>query len=182
MTEFMASEQERTVQEPSYPWSELEVKRLLRLMNQLLAQYRYVLAASRLNKDGLVENDVQKMEQALADVTEHLDVIHQLESERQGLSEDMAAEARMDVAELTVPYLLTVLPPLQAQQLEKAAGELRVIFEEIAGLNRLNAELVNQSIHFFKKTLDIVTLALNSSNYGSKPANRASGRLFDTQV
>lgn len=117
--------------------------------------YRDLLNLARKKKDILVAGQVQELDKLLA--AEHALILRagRLEEERLSLVKDLAAQRELDAGEITLGHLIEGLEEPEQSRARELAGELRELLAELQAENRLNQQLIRQSLDFIEFSLGL---------------------------
>lgn len=112
------------------------------------------------------EGQIDALTQLLMQERKQIQMISQLEEEREQSIKDVFAELAMQTEEQTVSVLLNVLNDEQEKQdLTQAVTALMDNIIDLKQVEQLNAELIQQSMEFVQMSLDMLQPTVENVNY-----------------
>lgn len=154
-------------------------------MTELTAIYRVILELSRKKKQALVAASVEELGSLVKEEESLVLRIGAHEQARRQLILDLAAAYKIAPEAITPAKTKELSDAATAARLQAAEDELASVLRELAPLNKLNSELIQQSLNYVNYNLNLLTQTVADTNYAAKGADKPVGRaktLIDTKV
>lgn len=161
-------------------WSKLVV-----LMTDITDFYQTVLELSQKKKEALVAAQVGELDRITRQEEALLLESGKLEAAREKLVEEIAVAHGLKSSELTLTKAQTIAGPKVAGQLQGLEERLAGIIGELAPLNKLNTELIQQSLDFVQYNLNLLSQNAAGTNYAPGGQGESAPRprtLIDAKV
>ncbi len=158
---------------------------LISLMAELVAVYQTILENSRKKKQVIIAADVEELDRLIKQEEAVILQIGKQEAMKNKLTLDLAAAYGIPPEELTLDKVKSLADAETAAKLQKLEDALVAIINELAPLNRLNAELLQQSLNFVNYNLNLLTHNSVGPNYAAKDNDKSAPRskaLIDAKV
>ncbi|KYZ76482.1 hypothetical protein AXX12_08600 [Anaerosporomusa subterranea] len=158
---------------------------LISLMAELVAVYRVILEISRKKKQALVSANVEELDQLIKQEENLILQIGKQEMVRNKISLDLAAVYALPPEEFTLAKAKELGGAEVAAKLQALENELTSIINDLAPLNKMNSELIQQSLNYVNYSLNLLTQNSTGTNYGAKGTDKSAPRpnaLIDAKV
>jgi flagellar biosynthesis/type III secretory pathway chaperone len=142
--------------------------KLVALLTEMVDLYRVILEFSRQKRELLVETKIKDLELLTQKEECVILQIGKLESARVKLAHQIASDQGLDGEEVTLSKMLELTEPDTASQLEKIADEFDKTMRELALLNQLNTELIQQGLSFVNYNINLLTRNTISPTYSPR--------------
>jgi flagellar biosynthesis/type III secretory pathway chaperone len=157
---------------------------LITLLSEMVNVYKSILEISRQKNKSLIAAKTQEIEKLTRE--EEMLILHagKLEGARIKLMQELAARYGVAGETLTLARLREIAEPDTAKKLETIAGEFDTTLQELAPINSLNTELIQQALRYINFNINILTKSSASNTYA--PQGQAepgtSLRLVDRKI
>lgn len=132
-------------------------EKLIALLTEMVDLYRVILQLSRQKSEALIAAKTQDIE-AITKKEELLILrVGKLEAARGKLMQQIAARHGFDVEGLTLSKMQELTDPDIAEQLGKFAADFDSIMNELAPVNQLNTELIEQALSYVNYNINLLT-------------------------
>lgn len=158
------------------------IAKLAKNVQQLLEAHRLLLAFCGEHKDSLIKGEVAEIETTVAKIESVSKRIHELEAERVTIAQEVAGELGVSADEITLSALEPMLSEAEREHFSTAAKELQELMAQLAQVNVQNRGLLEQSMSYLTKTVQLVASALEQDVYGPGASRRQGGHLFNVQA
>ncbi len=160
-------------------------KELIEIMEGELALYRELRELELRKKDCIINNDVKALDAITREEQGFVKTIVQLESLRSGAVDGLCRKKGCDLVD-NLQQLYRILDLPQRRQLEAQEAQLLAAIGDVQATNRLNEQLIQQSLEYIDVTLAITQqLGTTDAGYGSEAKEREVKRsrgIFDAKV
>jgi flagellar biosynthesis/type III secretory pathway chaperone len=158
------------------------IHQLLDVVEKLLKENRSLYRESERHKQALIDGDISKIESSVQNMGKHVTYIANLEEQRQRLSHQFAEWFGIPPEEITASFLIERIDEKSAKRLEKLTHELQSVIVDLAQSNERNRMLLQTSLQYLNKTIDLVASVTSQDSYGPKKTAQVGVRLFDVQA
>jgi hypothetical protein len=155
---------------------------LMGVVEALVEEHRRLLEFCRKHTKALVAGDVAAIESTVQRMDAAVANIGDLEQKRQQVTNAIATAIGIPSTELTVSRLEPFLTEEESYRLKAGAEQLSVLLRDLEETNELNRSLVNQSLNYLAKTMQLVASALERDVYGPGAVRKPGGHMFDVQA
>ncbi len=138
--------------------------------------YREVLKISHEKTRIIVDGKAAELDSLTRKEQTFVFQIADLEDLREKIVAKFAEYFKKKAAELTVSVIASMLPPQKAQELQGVLVELSGILKEIKEVNRLNAQLIRNSLEYIDFSINLLTGAEASGNMYGNSGQTNDGR------
>ncbi|MDR3560116.1 MAG: flagellar protein FlgN [Negativicutes bacterium] len=142
--------------------------RFIALLAEMVDLYRVILELSMQKRELLVAAKTKDLELLTQKEERVILQIGKLESARGKLARQIAAEHGLDGDGLTLPQLRELTEPETASKLEEIAIEFGKIMGELASVNQLNTELIQQALSFVNYNINLLTRSTVPQTYAAR--------------
>lgn len=140
-------------------------EKLVALLTEMVDLYRVILQLSRQKSEALIAAKTQELE-AITKKEELLILrVGKLEAARGKLMQQIAASYGLAVEGLTLSKMQELTEPDIAEQLGKFAAGFDSIMNELAPVNQLNTELIEQALSYVNYNINLLTHSKASNTY-----------------
>ena len=146
------------------------------VMQQELIAYKEILTKSKHKKEALLQNDVAMLDRIVAHEWNLVKTIRQLEKDREGLIEQIAAEYGLPCQNLRLDVIADLLDSGMKAEFAQLKTELTHVISEVEKLNMVNKGLVDTHLQYSAFCVNLLTGHINTLNTYSH-----SGRMSETQ-
>ncbi len=159
---------------------------LISLLTEMLDIYKLLLSLSEKKRDILVNNQVQELELITRQEEASIVQVGKLTVRREKIMKELAGMYGI-AGKVDLSKLRQLAPPLTVGQLDKLTGELKHIAEELARLNKLNAELTEQAQNIINYSINLLAQTATGPTYApqgqdGKSAEAHKKVMFDWKV
>ena len=160
-------------------------ERLIALMSELLDLYQALLTLSREKREILIAGKAQSLE--VITRQEELLILQagKLDVMREDVIRQIAAQCGVSPQGLSLTKLAELAAPAEAERLTTLGTAFAQVSTELAPLNKLNSELIEQALRFVNYSINILTQSQSSNTYESqgKSGHPQPGRaIFDAKA
>ena len=157
---------------------------LVAVLGKILSIYQAILTLSQEKKKILVAANAQELENVTKQEEILILQVGKLEEIRRKLVGELISAHGMTEEGQSLLQLQKIATPTVAQELENFRKKMGGIMEEIASLNKLNTELINQALGFINYNINILSQTVVGPTYAPKgQANEQTKRtVFDAKV
>lgn len=158
---------------------------LLQVLTETLEVYQAILTASQEKREVLVHGKVQELE--LLNQKEEWLILQagKLDVRRDNLVERLAVQ-QGQAAGTALTELQSSAEPAVREQIQEIAAQFDAILSPLMTLNKLNTELIKQSLVFVNYSMNLLTQSESDNTYApqgkSTQGASSSRRLFDQRV
>lgn|SRR5690625_3721601 len=164
-------------------------QQLLDILTKVTDSYVKLLENSRQKTNLIKTNDIDALSKLLVSERKLNQQVELLEGQRQEVTEKIFANLNIDVEEKTVTELLRYMTDDQIKkELEEKVVKLVEIIVEIREIERLNEELIQQSLQFVQLSLDLLQPVNKTINYNDNTQNKNKNKeiqkrsVFDSKA
>lgn len=164
-------------------------QQLLDILTKVTDSYVKLLENSRQKTNLIKTNDIDALSKLLVSERKLNQQVELLEGQRQEVTEKIFANLNIDVEEKTVTELLKYMTDDQIKkELEEKVVKLVEIIVEIREIERLNEELIQQSLQFVQLSLDLLQPVNKTINYNDNTQNKNKNKeiqkrsVFDSKA
>ena len=158
------------------------IKNCITLLTKL---HEELLTISEKKTESIKSGDMDSLSKLLMQERKQLQAIEQAEEKRQAIVEDYFIHLKVTPKEKTVSELMTYLDSEQdKEQLEAVVSKLVNIIVKLREKERLNNDLIGQSMQFVQLSLDMLQPTAKSINYNEKNERQQSVKrsVFDSKA
>ncbi len=160
-------------------------KTLLDIMEREISLYRELSALELRKKDSIINNDVRALEAITKEEQGFVKTIVQLESLRSGAVDGLCRERESQAVD-NLQQLYRILDGDERRRLEQSETMLLNAIGDVRATNRLNEQLIEQSLEYIDVTLAIAQqIGTMDAGYGNAAKEREVKRsrgIFDAKV
>ncbi|WNS81296.1 flagellar protein FlgN [Domibacillus sp. DTU_2020_1001157_1_SI_ALB_TIR_016] len=145
---------------------------LIETLEKQLALHKSLLALAQAKTEAIKQNKMDELNRIVRDEQKHVSAIMILEKKRTEHSGQ------------TLTELLPSLSAEERQGAEEIRGQLITVLQELQRTNRLNEELLDQSLQFVHLQLDLLAPP-EAGNYapdGDSDQTPSAGPIFDSKA
>ncbi|MCX7780177.1 MAG: flagellar protein FlgN [Negativicutes bacterium] len=160
-------------------------ERLGAILTEMLDRYKALLALSKLKREVLVNVKVQELETLVKQEEAIILQVGKLEGLREQTVTEIAQAYRLVPASLTLAKVRELAAAAYAERFAAIDRELGQTLAELTPLNKLNAELIQQSLGFINYNLNLLSQSQAGPTYAPKGQTApmdASRVLIDRKV
>ncbi len=139
--------------------------------------YEQLVEMAKEKQEYIVKNDLDKLNQTIAQEDGLLGQINEQEKKRKDVVEELTGE------EKTFSEICRLAPADLTEKLRALRGELLLVLEELGEINSTNGRLIQDSMQINTMTLQALTSAGEDSTYSQEGDKKAPSRtLFDKKA
>lgn len=142
--------------------------KLVFLLTEIVALYRVILEISRNKKKVLVSARVEELEALTKQEESIILQIGKLETAREQIVAELAGLYGLSSNDLTLSKARELAGGETAAKLQALEVDLASIAAELAPLNKINTELIQQSLNYVNYNLNLLTQSPAGTNYAAK--------------
>lgn len=146
-------------------------ERLDAILTEMLELYRALLALSRQKRDMLVKVQVQDIEAVTKREETLILQIGKLEGLREQLVAEIAKTSQLAPESLNLAKIRELVDEATANRFVWIDKEFDEVLKELTPLNKLNTELIQQSLGFINYNLNLLTQSQVGPTYAAKGQN-----------
>jgi flagellar biosynthesis/type III secretory pathway chaperone len=137
--------------------SDLLVVKLIEIINAEIRSFHELLELLKQEQVAIVADDLESIEDSVANQQEIAAEAQLLEAERIQVVEELSSRLNVEQGNMTLSRLIGVLESKQSEELAHMRATLLELNEKIRSTNENNAFLVRQSTRYTERCLDIIT-------------------------
>lgn len=161
------------------------LRNLYDIMQCLVELHQELIQLSQNKTKEIKQGDLEQLSKLLIQERKQVQLISQKESERQTLVESFFNEQQAGNEEKTMTNLLVFLEnKAEKIQLEQVMSDLIDVIVDLRDIEKLNQDLMTQSMQFVQLSLDMLQPSLKRMNYNDKknPQTETSQSVFDSKA
>lgn len=161
------------------------LERMESLLDRQLELYQSLVEMSHRKQQVLVRGDLQELESIIKAEQALLWQAGKLEESRLALQGELAASAGLKPEELDLSKLAELAGEPFASRYKSLQGCMVAIMDQLGAINRLNMELIEQSLSYINFSLELLSGAEAGETYtpaGKSPGRKDVTRLLDRKV
>lgn len=151
--------------------------KLVTLLGEMVSLYEAILELSRQKRDILIAVKPQDLEAVTKQEELLILQVGKLDAARGKLLQQLAAAGGVAAQELTLPKIKELAGPEAGERLDKIAAEFERIMAELAPVNKLNAELIQQALGFVNYNINLLTQSSAGPTYAPQGKNTQETQL-----
>lgn len=151
--------------------------KLVTLLTEMADIYRAILELSKQKRDILVAVKPKELEVVTKQEELLILQVGKLEAARGKLMKQLVEASGVSAADLTLPDIKKLAGPAVAESLEKIAADFGRIMDELAPVNKLNAELIQRALGFINYNINILTQSTAGPTYAPRGKSTPDGQL-----
>lgn len=154
-------------------------------MERLVGLHQDLIQLSQNKTEEIKTGDLDQLSKQMIQERKHVQLIMQTESERQTLVDSFFKEKQAEHEEKTMTNLLAYLENNEEKdQLEHVMSKLIDAIVKLRDVEKLNHDLMTQSMQFVQLSLDMLQPSLKRMNYDDKkqPQTETNQSLFDSRA
>lgn len=149
-------------------------------MQRLVELHEELIQLSQSKTEEIKRGDVDQLSKLLMQERQQVQLITQKEAARQEIVEKLFNEQQVTDKEYTMTNVLALAEDgSEKEQLEIVMSKLINVIIELRNVEKLNNDLMVQSMQFVQLSLDLLQPSLSRMNYDNKKHSQAS---FDQSV
>lgn len=141
---------------------------LFTVLGEMTGLYRDILDLSRKKRDVLIAVKPQDLEAITKNEEVLILQVGKLEAARGKIMQEIASAGKIDVDTLTLTKLKELAGPDEAKRLAAVTAELAGIMADLAPVNQINAELIQQALGFINYNLNLLTQNTAGTTYAPR--------------
>jgi flagellar biosynthesis/type III secretory pathway chaperone len=160
------------------------INRLLDILSAETEVYRILVGIAEEKKGVIIENRVKELEKMTFKEQALASKLMKLERDRGEVIERIMGEEGISNVQ-TLSDLANRLDPMSREALNSSKGELLQSITSLKDKNKLNGELIEQSLRFIELSLDMMGSVEEDSRYGKGTSDRKvmqKKNIFDVKV
>jgi flagellar biosynthesis/type III secretory pathway chaperone len=165
------------------------LKPLISTLEELIAIQEQLVEISQKKKDILIDGDIEKLSQLIAEESKLVRKMGKLEEERVFQVKEYLGRQGITSDEVTLSQLLSIIPSKEGKEtIQSLADKLQKTIGQLQQHNDLNSKLIQDSLDYINHSLEMMTdNSGEGMNYqrpaGSVKKNPSTGRsFFDTKA
>jgi flagellar biosynthesis/type III secretory pathway chaperone len=154
-------------------------------MTELVGVYRTILEVSREKKKLLVSASVEELDELTKREDSLILQIGKLETDREQVIAELANIYALARTDLTLSKAKQLASGEVAAKLQALESDLTGITTELVLNNKINTELIQQSLNYVNYSLNLLTQNSTGTNYAAKGIEKSAPRskaLIDAKV
>lgn len=159
-------------------------EKLIEILNREISVYENIHKLSKEKTDVIIAGKVSELEGITRLEQSIILKLGKLEEEREELVEQLAAQMKIQSADVTLEGLIKLLPREQAGKLKACRDALTEILSNIRDANVLNSKLIKNSLDYIDFSINVLTNAGSTGNYGNsgRTENPKKKNFFDLKL
>lgn len=158
------------------------VERLVQIMAQLVDEHRGLLRDGEAHQRALVAGDIETINLKIDDVSKRVEKIYQIEQQRREVATEIGNLFGIEAKEVNISCLALHLDAGEMEKLHRLSSELGELMLQLVRENAHHRALIEQSMRYLHKTVQLVADAMNQDAYGTGSKPSAGGHLFNIQA
>jgi len=157
------------------------LKKLLSILQEELMVYRKILSLAEEKTDVIIKGNVEELEKITEMEMGFISKIEEIDIKRQ---EELENLKLLGFNAENISDLLKFTEEEDSELLKKTRDEMVSVIERIRERNRLNSELIMQSLEFINYYINLMVNALYGPTgiYGKNGISRMESSILDTKV
>lgn len=163
----------------------MSIERIIQSMNELYKHHQQLLELSKHKTELVKDGDMKQFQSLLAKERKTVRLMEQTEAKRIETVQAWYKENDLPLDDVTVTNLLSHLEEEKhKQELEQAAVNLAEVLMELKRQEKLNEDLIQQSMQFVQFSLNVMLPTIENINYGKKDENSVATKrsVFDSKA
>lgn len=164
----------------------LSIQELIQTLKEMMGYHKELLHASKEKTESLKDGDMNELQRILAKERKLVRKIEEVEKTRQAIVEKWIELHGHDDLEATITQILEKIEDDgERAELEQTVIELTTTLTELKAQEKLNLDLLNQSMQFVQLSLDLLNPSLKSMNYTEKNrqvSDAPNHSIFDSKA
>lgn len=160
-------------------------EKLLSILLESINMYKILLELAGKKREVLVAVKPRDLEAITKQEDSILINANKIESARLGITSEIATLYGIEANAITLKSLIEKADLKIAPQLADAVGNLDKILNELAAANKLNSELIQQSLNYVNYNINILAQTVSEQTYAPKGNENQPGTsriIFDAKV
>jgi flagellar biosynthesis/type III secretory pathway chaperone len=162
------------------------IEELIVIMSKEIEAFNDLLGTLHLKQRAIVEGEVERLNQTVQDETKLARETKALEGERIERTRELAKKLHIKNANPRLTEIIEKVEEQYAHRLQEQRDLLRSLVEKIHNLNQGNQFLLNYSLKFVEKTMEILFNGNDKSSLykkdGQLQKSMTKNRIFDHSV
>lgn len=158
-----------------------EIKALLTILQEELMIYKEVLALAEEKTEVIIKGDVEKLGKITEEEMKLVSKIEEVDAKRQ---EKLESLKNLGFDAENISQLLELIEGKEAEAITGTRDDMLSVIAKVKERNRLNSELLMQSLEYIDYYINLIVNAFCSSTvtYGKGGISRMESSIFDTKV
>jgi tetrahydromethanopterin S-methyltransferase subunit G len=158
------------------------IEKLVQIMTRLVDEHRGLLSDSEAHQRALVKGDTANIGSKADAISKRVERIYQIEQQRQKITQDIGHLLGVPEEQVNISFLMQHVEPQEKLRIEQHSAKLEKVIVELVRVNDQNRNLVEQSMRYLHKTVELVAGSVNQEGYGNGTKPAAGGHLFNVQA
>lgn len=133
------------------------VDNLIKIFEYENKLYEQILEKADYKTDLIIKGDVDSLQEMVVKEQKIINELEKLENAREQIVAQIARKAGKKSEELTVSYLIELLPRDKAEKLSSVRDSLKKTIEKLQSQNDLNQKLINNAMDYVNFSLNLLT-------------------------
>ncbi|MFC2947262.1 flagellar protein FlgN [Virgibacillus sediminis] len=157
---------------------------IIQSISKLTEVHRELLKTAKEKTEAIKSGIPDELQAVLLAERKIIKKAEQAESERQEAAESWFKHNKLPVNDMSVSKMLGLLREKEKHALAVGTEELTEVIAELRQQERLNQDLIRQSMEFVQLSLELVNPSMKKMNYGSQKQQQTTTNhsLFDSQA
>ncbi|MFD1736801.1 flagellar protein FlgN [Bacillus salitolerans] len=162
----------------------MDAENLMNTLTKLLRLHQSLLQVSEKKSEIVKQNDIDALSLIMKDENKHVLAINQLEEERKLLVAKVMSGHPFDQESPTLSDCIKIVNEEQGEKLAELQQELLEVLGRLQEVNKLNQQLVHQSLQFVNLNIDMLRPQQVEYNYGNQKSTTTpkSQTYFDSKA
>lgn len=154
------------------------------LLTKEYEQYCRLKEKAELKQKAIIENDIEKLATIVAEEQELINLIDNLEVERQDYLVRIAEENKLKGKHISFNILVDLLPAEKKKELQVLRQDFLEVLTELQQINETNRLLIQDSLQINKFSLELIRQVVGKDTTYSKPGKNKikSEHLIDRKA
>lgn len=162
----------------------MSIQHIIQSMKELYNRHEQLLDLSKQKTELVKQGDMEQLQKLLVKERKSIRLAEQAESKRIESVQAWLENNKLPLDDITVTNLLAHVEEKQEkQELEQAAINLAEVMMKLKQQEKLNQDLIQQSMQFVQFSLNLLQPSIENMNYGNKDGAPSVKRsVFDSKA
>ncbi|MDI3547015.1 MAG: hypothetical protein PWR10_667 [Halanaerobiales bacterium] len=154
----------------------MAINNFIALLKKEYEQYCLLQEKASLKQQAIINNDVEQLVDTLAAEQEILNLIEDLEAERQQYLKKIAEESKLEKEEASFKELLALFPE-EKEELRELRKDILYVLKTLQQINEENRQLIQDCLQINNYSLNLIRQAAGKGN--PMEDKKGAGQLID---
>lgn len=162
----------------------MSVQAIIKTLTELVDIHEEIIKLSKEKTEIIKDGSIEKLQQVLSSEHKFVQRLEKAEVNRQKQVDLWCDDQNISKVNVTITKILELISDEpEASQLKLKTIELAKVMTKLKQQEKLNQELITQSMQFVQLSLDMMSPTINNLNYGkSKESTSEKRSMFDSKA